>query len=323
MSLKPLEAFRAVAVTGSTTAAAASLDLSQSAVSRLIAQLEREMGLELFRRERGRLVPTPEALRLLDPVSDAIEGMRRVGRIADGLRLGFAGQVLVRLAVPHSVAEGILPPVLAQFLADFPDASVELLTGGYPVIERMVASGEADFGLVGLPTAYPGLVTEKLATVGNVVVLPAGHALAAKAAVDPQDLAEEALVMIGRQQTFRLSLERAFRRAGVSPRVRVEAHSVAAACALVAAGLGLTIVNGLMAGGFRRMGLETRPFQPRIDQEFGLAHAEGRPRPKLADRLAERIRQLLRQGPGETDAARTAGPGSPSPRPAPTAPPGR
>jgi DNA-binding transcriptional LysR family regulator len=73
MNLKPFEAFRAVAVTGSTTAAARSLDVSQSAVSRLVAQLEAALGLDLFRRDRGRLVPTAEARELLDPVTEAIE----------------------------------------------------------------------------------------------------------------------------------------------------------------------------------------------------------------------------------------------------------
>lgn len=289
MNLKPFEAFRAVAVAGSTTAAARSLDISQSAVSRLVAQMEREVGMELFRRDRGRLVPTAEARRLLDPVSEAIDGVRRVGRLADQLRLGAAGQVLVKIATPHSVAEGLMPDVLKRFLADYPDASVELMAGTYPAIERMVAAGEVDLGFVGLPTSFPGLAVERVASVASVVVLPARHRLLRRKAIAAGDLAGEKLVMIGRQQSMRLQIERAFRRAGVASEVRIETHTVGSACAMVAAGLGLTLVNGLMVEGFRRLRLETRPFSPRLEQEFGLAFADGRSRSSLAEALADRL----------------------------------
>lgn len=287
--LKPLEAFRAVAITGSTTAAARSLDASQSAISRLVAQFEREAGIELFRRDRGRLVPTAEARQLLDPVTEAIESVRRVGRLADQLRLGAAGQVLIRLATPHSVAEGLLPPVLKAFLRELPDASVELMAGTYPAIERMVAAGEVDLGFVGLPVGYPGLVVERRTTVPNVVVLPKGHRLARRRSIGAEDLADEALVMIGRQTSTRLQVERAFRKAGVTPIVSIETHTVGSACALVADGLGLTLVNGLMVDGYRRLGIEVRPFRPTLTQEFGLAFAVGRPRVRLAEALARHL----------------------------------
>ncbi len=298
MSLKPLEAFRAVAVTGSTTAAARSLDVSQSAVSRLVSQFERDAGMELFRRDRGRLVPTAEARQLLDPVTEAIESVRRVGRLADQLRLGAAGQALIRLAAPHTVAETLLPAVLKAFLAEAPDASVELMAGTYPAIERMVAAGEVDLGFVGLPVGFPGLVVERRITVANVVVLPKGHRLARRRAIGAEDLAGEPMVMIGRQQSTRLQVERVFRKAGVMPTVRIETHTVASACAMVADGLGLTLVNGLMVEGSRRLGLEIRPFRPKLHQDFGLAFAVGRPRVRLAEilgrHLGDRMESLAR-----------------------------
>ena len=86
MNVKQLEAFKAIMRSGSTTAAAARLDLSQSAVSRLLTQLEAELGLELFAREKGRLIPTPEAIGLLDSVEDAVDGVQRVQHVAEELR---------------------------------------------------------------------------------------------------------------------------------------------------------------------------------------------------------------------------------------------
>ena len=258
-------------------------------MSRLVSQFERDAGIELFHRARGRLVPTAEARQLLDPVTEAIESVRRVGRLADQLRLGAAGQVLIRLAAPHSVAEGLLPPVLKTFLAESPDMSVELMAGNYPAIDRMVAAGEVDLGFVGLPVGFPGLVVERRTTVANVVVLPKGHRLARRRSIAAEDLAGEPMVMIGRQQATRLQVERVFRKAGVVPRVRIETHTVASACAMVADGLGITLVNGLMVEAYRRLGLEIRPFRPKLHQEFGLAFAVGRPRVRLADILGRHL----------------------------------
>jgi DNA-binding transcriptional LysR family regulator len=71
MNFKQLEVFQAVMASGSTTGAAQRLDLSQSAVSRLLAQFEEDLGLRLFVREKGRLVPTGEAEALLQDATPA------------------------------------------------------------------------------------------------------------------------------------------------------------------------------------------------------------------------------------------------------------
>jgi DNA-binding transcriptional LysR family regulator len=206
--------------------------------------------------------------------------------------------VLIRIAVPHSVAEGLLPAVLKGFLVAHPDASVEVLAGTYATIERWVGSGEADLGFVALPTSFPGLAVERVARVASVAVLPRGHALARRKAIAAGDLVGTPLVMIGRQQTTRLQVERAFRKAGVIPEVKVETHTVASACALVAAGLGVSLVNGLMAEGVRHLGFVIRPFVPALEQEFGLAFRAGRAQARLTDalaaRLAARVRRLSR-----------------------------
>src|SRR5256885_16706891 len=81
MNFKQLEAFQAIMLSGSTTGAAERLGLSQPGISRLLAQLEQDLGLRLFIREKGRLVPTQEAEALLHDAHVLMRSEeRRVGK---------------------------------------------------------------------------------------------------------------------------------------------------------------------------------------------------------------------------------------------------
>jgi DNA-binding transcriptional LysR family regulator len=305
MNLKQLEAFRAVAATGSTTAAAQALDLSQSAVSRLLRQLEARLGIELFWRDKNRLVPTAEALRLVDGVDQAIEGVYRVGRLAEELRLGVR-QVLLRVALPPTLAEGVMPPVLEAYFREAPDTTVEILSAGYDAIERHVAEGRADLGFLRLPASYPGLRLGDARPSRSVCVMPQGHKLTRLATVEPADLAGVPLILIGRERASRLETERLFRRHRIDPVVRVEAHTVACACAHVAAGIGVTIVSEVIARAARQAGVVARPFRPAITSEFALAFPASRPASAATKRLAHLLEAALFDAPAATKRRRAA-----------------
>src|SRR3546814_11294878 len=77
-------------------------------------------------------------------------------RRAEDLKAGTAGDLLVKAAFPHSLATTLLPGVIARFNAARPRVAVEILTGPYDAIERMVADREADIGFARLPTEESG-----------------------------------------------------------------------------------------------------------------------------------------------------------------------
>jgi DNA-binding transcriptional LysR family regulator len=292
MNIRQLEAFRAVATSGSTTAAARVLDMSQPAVSRLLAQFEEDLGVELFSRHKNRLIVTPQALRLLDGVERTIEEMRRIERLASEIRHGVR-DVLIRLAVPPTVAERVMPVVLKAFLAAWPDAVVEILPGGYEKMERQVGEGRADVALLMLPTRFPGLRVGPTLSASSVCVMPAGHPLARLAVVAPADLAGVPLILLGRERSSRLEIERLFRWHGVTPEVRIETHTVGCACAHVAGGLGVTIVNRLMANASTPSGVETRPFQPGLTTQYAVVQPPAPAANPVADALAQHLHRVL------------------------------
>ena len=293
VNLKQLEAFKAIMSTGSTIGAATRMGLSQSAVSRLLSQLEDALGFALFLRKKGRLMATPEAEELLTEVAGLVDGMQRIQRLADEMRVGRSRNSLLKVGVPTSMTQELLPRIVADFLKDHDDTVVELLTGSYDMIERAVLDRSADLGFVRLPTEIPDFDIEPVLHTEGVCVMPADHPLSRHPFIEVQHLRNVPLVMLGRQRAVRTELNQMFRAANLTPQVRVEVHSVGAACSFVAEGLGVSIVNGLLASHFMHLPIVSRPFRPALPYEFGLAFRADEPRPQLVTAFAEHLKQRL------------------------------
>ncbi len=293
VNLKQLEAFKAIMSTGSTIGAATRMGLSQSAVSRLLSQLEDALGFALFLRKKGRLMATPEAEELLTEVAGLVDGMQRIQRLADEMRVGRSRKSLLKVGVPTSMTQELLPRIVADFLKDHDDIVVELLTGSYDMIERAVLDRSADLGFVRLPTEIPDFDIEPVLHTEGVCVMPADHPLSRHDFIEVQHLRNVPLVMLGRQRAVRTELNQMFRAANLTPQVRVEVHSVGAACSFVAEGLGVSIVNGLLASHFMHLPIVSRPFRPALPYAFGLAFRADEPRSQLVTAFANHLKNRL------------------------------
>lgn len=271
MQLNLLETFRIVLEKGSTLAAGSELGITQSAVSRRIAQLEAELNLELFFRDRGRLVPTRECLALQGQIFGMVDRGLRLQHVARDLRLGNSPALRLRLAVPASMTLSIMPRILSRFLAENDRVQVELHTGPYDTIERMLLDDRAELGFLRIPIQRQGLTIFPTISARSVCVMPEGHRLSSHTEIRMQDLDGEPLILLGRMRAPRRDLDAAFWTAGQSPSVRIEAHSVMSACSLVAEGLGLTIVNGLMARDFAHLPVVQKPITPAMTDRFAFA----------------------------------------------------
>ncbi|MDR0225470.1 MAG: LysR family transcriptional regulator [Burkholderiaceae bacterium] len=293
MNFKQLEAFQAIMLSGSTTGAAERLGLSQPAISRLLAQLEEDLGLKLFVREKGRLAPTLEAEALLQDAQVLMESALCFRRHAEQLRLGGFKRRLLKVAVPNTLATSLMPALARQFMQAHPDVVIEVLSGSYTEAERALLARDADLGLVRLPMVMPGLRTEACLQSDAVCIMPRGHALEALDAVAPLDLADTALVLLGRQRQIRHDIDMAFRHARVPPRVAIEVHSVTEACAHVAQGLGVSIVNGLLASYCQPGSFSSRPFAPRIRYRLGIAVLDGATPSALVQTMTDLLHRAI------------------------------
>lgn len=270
MNLKQLEVLKAVMATGSTVGASGILQISQSAISRHLSGLETEIGFELFTRDKGRLIPRPEARALASEVEELTAVLARVKRKAADLKAGSVGDVLLRVAFPHSITTTVLPRVLARYFEAHPKAVVETLSGPYGAIEQMIQARSADLGFVKLATEDPGFRIRPLLRGETTCVMAKAHPLATKAQIELRDLARNDLILLGRQRTARHELEYELREARAPHHCRIEVHSVEAACACAAAGLGVAVVPALIASFFRSTEIEMRPFRPTRTSDYGI-----------------------------------------------------
>ncbi|MGV8937326.1 MAG: LysR family transcriptional regulator [Allorhizobium sp.] len=291
MNFKQLEVFKTIMETGSTIAAANALGLSQSAISRQLTSLEEQIGLELFLRDKGRLIPRPEAHLLIKEVEDISQSVGRLRNKIIDAKTGAFGDGLIRVAFPHSLATTMLPPIIASFSAEYPRVTIELLSGPYDAIERMVRGRIADLGFVRLPPEDGGFDVRPLIASGTTCVMPIGHPLAEKEFITVRDLARNDLILLGRQRINRNELEHELRRIVPSYRCRLEVHSVETACACAAEGLGVAIVPSLIARFFKSRAIEMRPFHPDKLADYGIITLPGAPLSWPGEALFKAIEQ--------------------------------
>ncbi|EIM30523.1 LysR family transcriptional regulator [Microvirga lotononidis] len=295
-NFRQLEVLRTLLATGSTVAAAKTMGLSQSGVSRLLQQLEADLSLTLFVRDKGRLVPTPEARILARDAEHVLLGLDRFSSLATDLRSGAAGPEVVRIGLPASMWENFAPPMLVEYARDFPGVRIETFFETTTTIKRLVEERVIDFGFLrNEGEISAGIVLQRVATGFSVCVIHKDHPLAALNEIGPKDLRNIPLILIGRQRPARILLDQTFTRAGVRQNVKIETHTNSSACAYVAHGLGISILSSFFANLYRHLPVVQRPYVPKSTQEFGLATAAGAPLSLAAQALMEALKRQIAQ----------------------------
>lgn len=283
-----VEVFRALMLSGSATRAAEMLFTSQPTISRELARMEQIVGFALFERVHGRLRPTMAALTLFDEVRIAYVGLERVAATAARLREFRDGQLSV-IALP-AFSHAILPGACRRFLAAHAGVSVSVATQESPVLEEWLTAQRYDLGLTEHDVAPAGTELTPLLAVDEVCVLPDGHPLLAKCALDLEDFADRPFVSLSLNDPYRILIDEAFAQLGVAPRPVVETPSAVSVCAFVRQGLGLAIVNPLTALDFAGRGLHIRPLTRSFPFRVSLIVPAHRPKNLLVDAFTETLR---------------------------------
>jgi DNA-binding transcriptional LysR family regulator len=269
MTLAQLRVLIAVAEHGGFTAAADHTGMSQPAVSRAIATLERELGAALFVRHRDHIALTEAGRRALDR---ARETLRHFDLIRPDVAAA-AGEITgeLRLASLPSATGTLIARLLRAFTDRYPQVRVRLFEGVDDDIRAWLHRGAAEVGVVTLPPAtgqVPDLHTVPLSTHDMVAVLPSGHPLAGRETVHLADLEGQPFILT--TAGCRPLIMTASGAAGVELDVAFEASGPAAILEMVAAGLGVSIVPtlGLPADLGNAV---TRPILPKMTRSLALA----------------------------------------------------
>ncbi|MGW4474382.1 LysR family transcriptional regulator [Nonomuraea sp. NPDC004354] len=264
MTLTQLRVLIAVAEHGGFTAAADLIGMSQPAVSRAIASLERELGAPLFVRHADGIALTEAGRRAH---LRAREALRHFDLIRAEVAAA-AGEVTgpLRLASLPSATGTLIAHLLRAFTDRYPQVQVRLFEGADHDVRGWLQGGAAEVGVVTLPA--PGLHTIPLSTHEMVAVVPAGHHLAGQETIHIADLTGQPFILT--TAGCRPLITEAARQADAQLDIAYEAGGQSAILEMVAAGLGVSIVPtlGLPA---ELAAVVTRPLEPRLTRTLALA----------------------------------------------------
>lgn len=292
MNVRLLEAFRLVQSTGSVTQAAASLGVTQPAVSAQIARLESEVGFALFDRSGARLRPTAQGRAFQVEVERTLGGLTDLRRAAARIRDGQAGSLVVA-GLPIA-GTALLPPVVAAFARSRPDVTIEIVTRNSDVIRGMFPSRTHDLGIAELPVDPTGLAVT-IYRMDCVAILPEDHPLAAHAVITPELLSGVPFIGMSREWSAHHVLGAVFAERGARFRQVAVLEVFAGLCALVSQGVGASLVDPVSAAFYAPLGIVARPFRPAVPYDLAVFRSADREPSIIADMfLTELDRHLAR-----------------------------
>ena len=226
---------------GSFTRAAEMLSYSQSSISRMIADLEKEWNVTLLERSVGGVKLTSDGTKLLPYAKNVVAEYEKLQMEVDELNGLQSG--LIRIGTFSSVATHWLPNIIKAFQRDYPNIDYELLLGDYTEIEEWIAEGRVDCGFLRLPTRSE-FETISLEQDRLLAVIPEDHPLADREKFPVQALCGEPFMLL--EKGVKAEISEIFEKNGLSPKVKFTTWDDYAVMSMVESGLGVSILPELI-----------------------------------------------------------------------------
>ena len=296
MRLRHIEVFHAIYTTGSITNAAELLHVSQPSVSKVLQHAEMQLGFELFDRVKGKLIPTQEAMALMPEVDKIFQQLNSLKKAERNIKTSTSGRISI--SVMPALGLDILPQALQRFHSQYPDITFVVHTKHFDDVPTALFEREVDIGLLfdTAVTAQPGLQSVAIAEGELVCVHPAAQ-FEGKAAIEPEDLAEQTFISIVDSGPLGGIVADALQPVEDALHCPVQAHTYYVAKNLVGYGLGVAVVDEFTA---RAQGpqVATTPFAAALRFNVTGLYLESRPLSKVCQEFLECVREVVSEARG-------------------------
>lgn len=255
-----IEAFRAAIMNGGISAGADALGMSQSSVSRVIAELQKVVGFQLFAKHGRTVKPTEEALALMTKVQQSFLGLEDIARFSEQLRKQRMGRLSI-CAIP-AIAHSVMPQAIEFLRQKYPNVVVSLDIASSIEVVRSVLNRQADVGLAahGLAVGEAENVAEISADC--VCIAAAGRLPSEWKHVELQQLGGTPFVAL--TGTLQKRLEVMLKEAGVELDIMAEASQSLSCSELVMRGAGISVVDPFTGNLHRSRGGIALPLRPAL-----------------------------------------------------------
>jgi DNA-binding transcriptional LysR family regulator len=274
LTYRHIEAIRAVMLSGSVTGAAASLHVTQPAISHLLREIDDLLQFALFDRRAGRLIPTERAALLLAEIERSFIGLDSINDVCT--RLKVAQQRTITVALVPVVSVSILPTVIAEYRRSVSGDFFMVDSVSNEQVLGQIAARKADIGIALETTPVPGVRGELLMEFEARCLLPQRHALAGRRVVTTADLDGLPMIGVPRADHFGDPIAALFAERANPPIQVVECAGATGACAMVEAGVGFALLDPVAAYPFRDSTIWFARFEPRVTFRFFVYWLEGR-----------------------------------------------
>jgi len=280
-SLRQLRAFVAIYQTGSISAAAEQLALTQPAVTVLLRELESKLGLTLFDRSTRTLRRTEAAAEAIAFAERALAELEAMGNSMADLAEVRRGRV--RIACTSTIAQTVLPPLMRRFLDANPAVQLEINEVAPSAFVDTLQTGRTDMGIGTLESPVPGLREDVfMRDTLSALALPAPD-FPADRPITWKQLAALPLVTVRHGYGVRHRIDDAAREAGVQLRIAHEVSLLTTAVALAASGLGVAVVPGSLLAHAGASGLVARRLtRPTVERNMSVVYRQDRTLPPAA-----------------------------------------
>lgn len=241
MNIQKYMAFVKTVEIGSFTRAAEVLNYSQSGISRMINDLEKEWRVSLLERGRAGVRLTSDGLKLLPFAQSVCNEYQKLQAQVDELNGLQSG--LIRIGTFSSVATHWLPNIIKEFQKDYPNIDYELLLGDYTEIESWILEGRVDCGFLRLPT-LPELETIFLEQDRLLVVLPEDHQMANYECFPVKALHDFPFMLL--EKGAKAEISEIFEKCNIEPKVHFTTWDDYAIMSMIESGLGISILPELI-----------------------------------------------------------------------------
>ena len=262
INLRQIEAFSAAIEFGSATAASEVLHITQPAVSRLIADLERAMGFQLFERRARGLVPTQDAHTLYEEVKRSFVGLERIGQVANAIKAKTTGTV--RVIALSKYADGFIANIVGNYLEQNPGILVELESAGTTSVIHGIASQTYDVGIASAAVSDSLIIAEPLFETSVVLAMSRDDPLASQTVVPLTELDGRRMVVLRDDTEYGSVITRGLRKVKATPIVVGRARSHPSLCRMVGSGAGVALIDKTITVDFDNADITFRPVDPPI-----------------------------------------------------------
>jgi DNA-binding transcriptional LysR family regulator len=292
LTLRQIEVIRAIMVTGTIADAAKLLNVSAPGISRLMKYTESALGTRLFDRRHGRYVPTSEArniFHLLDTVYQKVEDLQFAIEA-----MGKGASQELRLGSVPSIANVMVPRAIERLRKRFPELmlDIDILKIEETIDYLLLGRGE----MVAISSRFEHSMIDfvPLATGRLLCIVPENSPLAAKKAISPGEMAKFPLIGINPKDPYGAIMARIFENAGVRYRMDIKARFGMTVCSLVAAGLGIAIIDEFTVAYDKVRGLKCLEIEADTTYQTYIAYRNDISLSIYAEAFMETLREEMR-----------------------------